>query len=264
MDSIKQAIDLARANEMGARVTGDRGPTISRAPRLKEATLDEAHLEQMRIVAHGVGTPHGRCYDMLRTQVLQEMDKNGWQFLAVTSPMSGCGKTVTTCNLAMSIARLPERNVLLVDLDMRKPMVCEYLGVKRQSGILSVLEERDTLSGSIIQTTVGPSDMLVLPGQVAGSRSSEWLASKTMVALLQALKRDFRSHIMIFDLPPMLIGDDVISILPRMDAVLLVAGVGATSVEDIKECQKHLKGSNLIRVVVNKVTDSSDDYYAYY
>ena len=71
----------------------------------------------------------GRYYDMLRTQVLQEMDKKSWQFLAVTSPTAACGKTVTACNLAMSIARLPERSVLLVDLDLRKPMVAEYLGV---------------------------------------------------------------------------------------------------------------------------------------
>ena len=52
---------------------------------------------------------------MLRTQVLQAMDHNGWQILAITSPTAGCGKSVTACNLAMSIARLPERSVLLVD-----------------------------------------------------------------------------------------------------------------------------------------------------
>jgi hypothetical protein len=62
----------------------------------------------------------------------------------------------------------------------------------------------------------------------------------------------------------MLVGDDVISILPRMDAVLLVAGIGSTSVADIKECQKHLRQSNVIRVVVNKVRDGMDDYYGYY
>ena len=90
------------------------------------------------------------------------------------------------------------------------------------------------------------------------------MASQTMGTLLQTIKRDFRSRIVIFDLPPLLIGDDVISILPRMDAVLLVAGVGTTSVSDIKESQKHLQHSNVLRVVLNKVTDTSDDYYGYY
>jgi Mrp family chromosome partitioning ATPase len=226
--------------------------------------LSEAHLEQNRIVAHGVGTPIGRYYDMLRTQVLQEMDKNSWQFLAVTSPTVACGKTVTACNLAMSIARLSERSVLLVDMDMRQPMVADYLGLESDSGILSVLAERRTLGSSLIEASIGPSKLLVLPGEVAATTSSEWMASQTMGTLLQTIKRDFRSRIVIFDLPPVLIGDDVISILPRMDAVLLVAGVGITSVADIKECQKHLQRSNVLRIVVNKVTDAADDYYAYY
>jgi protein-tyrosine kinase len=266
VDSIKQAIDLARATESGARAASV--PNLAR-PGVRDAQfqkvrLSEAHLEQARIVAHGVGAQNGRYYDMLRTQVLQEMDKHSWQFLAVTSPTVACGKTVTACNLAMSIARLPDRSVLLVDVDMRRPMVDDYLGLESDSGILSVLDERKTLGSSLIEASIGPSKLLVLPGEVAAVTSSEWMASQTMGTMLQTIKRDFRSRIVIFDLPPMLVGDDVISILPRMDAVLLVAAVGITSVADIKECQKHLRQSNVIRIVVNKVTDSVDDYYGYY
>jgi protein-tyrosine kinase len=85
-----------------------------------------------------------------------------------------------------------------------------------------------------------------------------------MTALLQGIKREFRSHTVIFDLPPMLLGDDVISILPRMDAVLLVTGVGSSSIADIKECQKHLERVPVVRVVVNKVSEKIDTYYGYY
>jgi len=268
VDSIKQALDLSRATQNGATRPGtggaDPAQAVRRASQPLEVALNETHLEQMRIVSHGVGTPYGRYYDMLRTQVLQEMDKGSWQFLAVTSPTVGCGKTVTACNLAMSIARLPERLVLLVDLDMRKPMVADYLGLRGEPGIISVLQERNTLVSALIEASIGPSKLLFLPGQVAGPTSSEWMASKAMTSLLQTLKRDFRSRIVIFDLPPMLIGDDVISVLPRMDAVLLVAGVGMTSLSDIKECQKHLQRSNVLRVVVNKVSEGMDDYHAYY
>jgi protein-tyrosine kinase len=268
LDSIKQAIELARASESGARaainVPLNAGRPGQREPQFREAKLSEAHLERTRIIAHGVGTQNGRYYDMLRTQVLQEMDKHSWQFLAVTSPTMGCGKTVTACNLATSIARLAERPVLLVDMDMRKPMVADYLGLETNSGILSVLQERYTLGSSLIEASVGPSKFLVLPGQAAASTSAEWMASQTMGTLLQTIKRDLRSRLVIFDLPPMLVGDDVLSVLPRMDAVLLVAGIGTTSLAEIKECQKHLRQSNVIRVVVNKVKDGMDDYYGYY
>jgi protein-tyrosine kinase len=272
VDSIKQAVELARAAEGVARpgagaVTGFReafrpGPHDA---QVRDVRLNAAHLENARIVAHGASNQHGRYYDMLRTQVLQEMDKKSWQFLAVTSPTAACGKTVTACNLAMSIARLPERSVLLVDLDLRRPMVADYLGVGGNSdGVLSVLEGRATLSSAILQASIGPNSFLVLPGSVSSSGSSEWMASQTMATLLQAIKRDFRSRIVIFDLPPMLLGDDVISILPRMDATLLVAGVGITSVSDIKECQKHLQRTPVLRVVVNKASDPVGSYHDYY
>jgi protein-tyrosine kinase len=267
VDTIRQAIDLARGAENGARATAavaHPAPQAPSASHFRELTLSQAHLERTRIVAHGVGTPHGCYYDMLRTEVVQEMDKHSWQFLAVTSPTTGCGKTVTACNLAMSVARLAERSVLLVDLDMRRPRVSEYLGFDSQAGIVSVLEQRSSLGSALVEASIGPSKLLVLPGEVAETTSSEWMASQTMGGLLQAIKRDFRSRIVIFDLPPMLIGADVIAILPRMDAVLLVAGVGATSVAEIKDCQKHLQSSKLVRVVLNKVTDKIDNHYGYY
>lgn len=271
MDSIKQAVDLARAAEGNLRQVAGPSASFAESSRLnprdtqiKEVRLDAAHLEATRIVAHGASSLHGRYYDMLRTQVLQEMDKKSWQFLAVTSPTAGCGKSVTACNLAVSIARLPERSVLLVDLDLRKPMVADYLGLGQNDGVLGVLEGRATLSSAILQASIGPNSLLVLPGSVPSSGSSEWMASQTMGTLLQSIKRDFRSRIVIFDLPPMLLGDDVISILPRMDAALLVAAVGSTSVADIKECQKHLQRTSVVRVVVNKATETAGSYYGYY
>lgn len=269
MDSIKQALELARAAELAPGRSPSTGIQENSArPRIngqiREMRLNSGHLEAARIVAHGGASEHGHYYDMLRTQVLQEMDKKSWQFLAVTSPTAACGKTVTACNLAMSIARLPERSVLLVDLDLRKPMVAGYLGLEPTDGVLGVLEGRTTLQAAVFQASIGPNSMLVLPGSVSTSGSSEWMASQTMGTLLQTIKRDFRSHIVIFDLPPMLAGDDVISILPRMDAALLVAGIGSTSVSDIKECQKHLQRTPVVRVVVNKATETAGSYYNHY
>lgn len=271
MDSIKQAVELARAAESTQR--RDAGGLIGfsegarqGAPdtQMTDVRLNAAHLEASRIVAHGSSSQHGRYYDMLRTQVLQEMDKKSWQFLAVTSPTAGCGKTVTACNLAMSIARLPERSVLLVDLDLRKPMVANYLGLGSRGGVLSVLEGRSTVSSAILQASIGPNSFLVLPGSESCAGSSEWMASQIMATVLQTIKKDFRSRVVIFDLPPMLLGDDVISILPRMDAALLIAGVGSTSVSDIKECQKHLQRTPVVRVVVNKATETAGSYDSYY
>src|SRR5207237_3767040 len=115
------------------------------------------------------------------------MDDNGWQFLAVTSATAGCGKTVTACNLALSISRLAERSVLLVDMDMQKPKVAEYLGFKSNEGLLSVLAGEASLSSVLVEASIGRSKLLVLPGEVGKWGSSEWMASQTMATLLQTL-----------------------------------------------------------------------------
>jgi protein-tyrosine kinase len=264
MDSIRQALEMAKGPNR--RVASARDDATLDDPidaEIGSFSLDAAHLESTRIVAHGGGDAQGRSYDMLRTQVLQEMDDNGWQFLAVTSATPGCGKSVTSCNLAMSISRLTDRSVVLVDMDLMKPRVREYLGLPNGNGLLSILAGRATLSDVMVQVAFGPSKLLVIPGEVCKSGSSEWMASQQMTGLLRSIKRDFKSSIVIFDMPPMLLGDDVITILPQMDAVLLVAGVGNTSVADIRQCHKHLQTTPVVRVVVNRVTEAVDSYYGY-
>jgi capsular exopolysaccharide synthesis family protein len=193
------------------------------------------------------------------------MDKGGWQLLAITSPTPGCGKTVTACNLALSIARLPERSVLLVDLDMRKPKVTNYLGIKRDFGLLSVLQGRQTLSDAIVQVGIEREQFLVLPGEQT-KNSSEWMASPTMGTLLETIKREFRSRIIILDLPPILAGDDVLSIVPHLQSVLLVAEAGRSSVAEIKQTAKLLKGKPIVRLVLNKIAEpeATDRYHEYY
>jgi protein-tyrosine kinase len=275
MDQFKQAVNLARgaiplAPSADQSSLGDQSLRIDsggflQEARIKNVPLKAAHLESMRIVSHNKDDLRARSFDMLRTQVLQSMDNGGWQFLAVTSPTAGCGKTVTACNLALSIARLPERSVLLVDLDMRKPKVTSYLGIKRDFGLLSVLQGRQNLSDAIVQVGIEREQLLVLPGEQTNA-SSEWMASPTMATLLQTIKREFRSRIVILDLPPILGGDDVLSILPQLQSVLLVAGAGDSLVSEIKKCTKYLKATPVVRVVVNKTTEREPTapYHTYY
>src|SRR5262245_26272963 len=122
MDQIRQAIDRAKQTgpllkeakpSAGAPVHRIAGAGMVLAP---EVALSAAHLESNRVIAHDIADPRARSFDMLRTQVLQPMDMKSWQLLAVTSPTPGCGKTVVALNLALSIARQPDRQVLLVDM----------------------------------------------------------------------------------------------------------------------------------------------------
>ena len=69
------------------------------------------------------------------------------------------------------------------------------------------------------------------------------------------------SHTVILDMPPMLVSDEVITLLPRIDCVLLVAAVGTTTPAEIAECNRHLQAAEVVRLVVNKVPGTGNRYY---
>src|SRR5262245_17803865 len=187
MEHIRKAVERAQdpANDPFPDPAGqqaDYRPRISQATGI-DVTLDAAHLESKRIIAHDVADPRSRSFDMLRTQVLQSMDMKSWQFLGATSATEGCGKSVVSVNLALSIARQPERSVLLVDLDLQKPQVGSYLGIGNERGLLSVLNGRATLQNALVRARIKGREIVVLPCEAPTLNSSEWIASRAMRAL---------------------------------------------------------------------------------
>ena len=273
MDQIRQALDRAKQTGPGVLTQHDRAAGSAQLHRVPgvgmplapEIVLNLPHLEAHRIIAYDIEDPRSRSFDMLRTQMLQPMDLKSWHLLGVTSPTQGCGKTVVSINLALSIARQPDRQVLLVDMDLQKPKVATYLGIRAQEGLLSVLEGRSPLSNAIIPARIRNHQLMVLPCEEATPRSSEWMASRQMSTVLQDIKRMFPGWTVILDFPPILAGDDFITILPQIDSVLFVVGAGVTTKSEIKDCNKHLDTASVIRVVVNKALDAATmHYYARY
>ena len=279
MDHIRQALERARALNSGVGQQRDyTAPALSPQQQVssgysrdsaingqrQDIALDAIHLKSMRIIAHDERDSRAKSFDMLRTQVLQSMDQENWKVLGITSPTPGCGKSVTAVNLALSIARQRERSALLVDLDLLNPQVANCLGIDDVNSVESVLDGRTRLSTAIVPARIGGSRILVLPAEPTPSDSSAWMASRELSTMLQDIKRDYRTHTVIVDLPPLLSSDDSIAILPHLDCVLLVVAVGTTTVAEIEECNRHLRKTEVVRFVLNKVPKLKTGYYPYY
>jgi len=274
MENIRQAVERARASQTAAKPQASPTPAAPRArvesngtvrnpptPRIGEIELGIGHLLANRIFSYDGGDQRSRPFDMLRTQVLQAMQLNGWKVLGITSPTAACGKTMTAVNLAFSIARQHDQAVVLMDLDLQKPRVAACLGLKpADGGVLDILRGQTTLRSALTAARAGNQKIMVLPTR-ATRESSELMGSRGMRGLLQDVRRDYQSHIVILDLPPILSSDDVIALLPQIDCVMLVAAVGISKVSEVEECNRHLQSSHLIRLVVNKATDASSNYY---
>lgn len=272
MENIRRAVERAK----GPRIEGGRTlplqpgtgvgavePSVNRVGfPFRQVGLDAAYLQANRVIAHGVTNPLSRPFDMLRTQVTQAMEEKGSKILAITSPTPGCGKTLIAANLALSIARHPEKSILLVDLDLRKPRVATSFGLPSRPGLLDVLDGTMRLNDAISEACIGNQRMLVLPTDPTHG-SSDIMASRIMAGLFQDLRREFVNTTIIVDLPPILASDDVIAVLPQIDCILLVTAVGVTKVADIDESSKHLRSTDVVRVVVNKTAEPTSSYYYY-
>ncbi len=221
--------------------------------------LDQRHLEKNRIVAHIKNNPITGVFDTLRTQVLQKMEENNWRTLAIVSPTPGSGKTLTSINLAISIAQQPHKTAMLVDFDLRRPRVANYLGLHTEKSLNEFLSGKAELSEVMVNP--GIPRLVVLPTQRPVNRSAETLSSSMVANLIKSVKERYKSRVVIFDLPPMLNSDDAMVVLPQIDCILLVVASGMSTETEIEETLHHLPQENLLGVILNKSDTESKGYY---
>lgn len=223
-------------------------------------TLDPLTLNANRIRGIQSSEPGEAAYKMLRTRVLHRMRSNGWHKLAVTSPRANAGKTLTSINLAISLAHEPNQQVILVDLDLRKPMVGGYLGLGAKYGVADHIGNGIPIEQLLLKPT-NMRRLYVIPGGKRTEHSSELLASAQMGVLTQTLVSTSASTIVIFDLPPLLEADDMLTFMPQVDSVLFVVAQGETQRADLERSNELFKDLNLLGTVLNKSDDEAPSEY---
>ncbi|HEU0118088.1 MAG TPA: CpsD/CapB family tyrosine-protein kinase [Alphaproteobacteria bacterium] len=261
MDRLEKALEKARQlreSELATQPTG-AGQTVASANRAttgytrplnsEPMTVGEAQLERHRVLAHHTRNPEADIFRILRTQILQIMNKSGYRTLAITSPNYGDGKTTIALNLGMSIALDLKQTVLLVDLDLRKPNLHEFLGLERTRGLSDHLLDNVPLSDCL--TRLSFDRLSILPAGRPLDNSSEVLGSPKMAALANELKTRYPDRMIIYDMPPVLAQDDPIAFLPHVEATLMVVYDGVTRVNDLKQCLNVLSNANIIGTVLN-------------
>lgn len=221
--------------------------------------LRAEHLERNRIVAYNKNSNMSWTFDLLRTQVLQTMEENGWRTLAITSPTPEAGKTVLAINLAMSIAHHTTKTALLVDFDLRRPRVGACLDLPMEKSLNELLAGEARLEDVLVNPTLPR--FVVLPTREPIPLSTEVLSSPQVSELIGDLRERYDSRIIIFDLPPLLSSDDAITVLPKFDCVLLVVANGMNSKKEIEDSLYHLANANLIGTVLNKAELQTRTYY---
>jgi len=262
MDRISKAIEKARqqrAKNAGKAPATNEVSNISYT-KTKTVLLDTEVLKGNGIITDDDQDEYMHAYKVLRTRIWQKMKDKGWSSLAVTSCNPGEGKTITSINLALSLAMMKaNHSVLLVDMDLRRPSIKKYLGLNVTTGMSDYLVNGVPLAETLVNPGIGR--FVILPGNKPVYNSSEILSSARMEHLVQDFKTRYPSRLVIFDLPPLLAADDVLVFMPYVDAVLLVIEDGKTSTDDLKQVKNVLGMDKLIGTVLNKSRDVISRYY---
>ena len=269
MERIREAVKLAKLKRETAVQNGTAVGTTQRAPAdggqhhadVRVLKTSPVLLDTHRIIAAKSGSPEVATFDMLRTKVLQEMDRRNWQVMVVTSPTPGCGKTVTAINLALSMARQSERHVFLVDLDLRKPRVLNYLGVNPEYDLLNVIRGEVHLEEAVFQIDIASSQLAIIGNKLTSSSPVEVIASRQMNEIMKQLRSFVPKPIIIVDMPPVLGSDDVLAFLPQADCCILAVAEGSSTLREIESSEKLLASTNVLGCVLTKSTEKLLDYY---
>ena len=183
--------------------------------------------------------------------------------IMVTSALPGDGKTFTSVNLALSIARERDVSVLLIDADTPKPHVSELFGLQDQRGLLDALsDEAETVEPLIAPTSIA--GLSILPAGTRLENSSELLASIRMRTLLQSLFTHQPRRLVLIDSPPLLITAEGRALIPSAGQIVLVVRAGQTPPQAVKDAVALFGEDHAGGVVVNAAAHSLNNrYYGY-
>jgi Mrp family chromosome partitioning ATPase len=216
-------------------------------------------LEDSRIVDPALPTPASAAFRMLRTQVLQRMDANGWRTLAIFGATANDGKTTTAINLAVNLANDQRHSVLLVDFDLRQPALAARLQLAPEFGVDDALTGAARIEDCLYHPE-GMDRLVILPARRPLPNSSEILAGPRCREIVGELRARYPNRIVVFDLPPVLQADDALAFAPLVECGLVVAAESLTRRNDLVRTVSLLSKTPLLGTVLNRAASATHGY----
>ena len=210
MERIKQALERARQERQHSDLdyadqekfrnpTAEPVRTTNFAPTRKfEMTSEE--LRDNRIISVSDTDPSASQYRLIRSQIQQRFPMGNSHTIGITSANSGAGKTLTSINLAICMTAEIRSEVLLIDSDLRRPFLHQYVGAEQGIGLVDVLHGKAAVAEALGE--LGLSGLTLLLGGAPTIRASELLNSPNMISLMEGLKKEnFRITLFLICLP---------------------------------------------------------------
>ena len=234
----------------------------------KWETLEEEEGQNIesRLVTHfDPKSPISESYRTLRTNLAYTRVDNKMKTILITSAGPKEGKSTTVSNLAITIAQLGSK-VVLVDSDLRRPVVHAIFGMEKEDGLTDHIMGNVTYEKTLKKSLL-PNLSIVTSGTLPPN-PSELLGSQAMEEFIERLKADF--DIVLFDSPPVIAVTDAAILCSKIDGAFLVVSAGTTNRDAILRAKRLLENvqAQVLGAVLNSVdiggAYGSSHYYYYY
>jgi len=219
------------------------------------------------VTANNKNTPASEQYRKLKSSIVRlaqlgRFDKS----LMVTSAIGGEGKTLTSINLAITLAQEFDHTVLLVEADIRRPTIMKYMGLEAPVGLTDCVLDGVDVGEVLVKVGIGK--LSVLPAGRTVPNPVELFSSNRMQNLLIEIKNRYPDRYVIVDTTPLLPFAEPQFIANVVGGVLFVVREGYTPMDKVSKALGLVKNHNLIGVVCNGVSQIHSGgrygYYGYY
>lgn len=208
--------------------------------------------------------PESEAYRTLRTNIQFSSVDKPIKALMVTSSSPSEGKSTTAANLAVVLAQTSQR-VIIVDTDLRRPVLHKVFGVPNNTGLTTALLAGEAVDLDLQLQSTEIDTLKVLTSGPIPPNPSELLGSHKMAMLVASLSD--HADIVIFDSPPVLAVTDAAVLSSQVDGVLVVVDAGKTKEQALANAVAELQkaNANVLGIALNRLdTRRGYNYYYYY
>ncbi len=261
-DDVERLSRLPTLAVVPAFVSLNGQPKKSKLLRMKARNGDESRVE---LVSHTLPKSQmSEAFRALRTSLLLSRADHPPQVILVTSALPREGKTTAAANLAVTLAQLGDRTVI-IDADLRKPGVARALGLTdvKTEGLSSYLAGVSNLE-LVVTPHPAITNLSAITTGVIPPNPADLLSSHRLADAIAELRKLYK--FIVIDSPPIMAATDAVIISVKADGVVLVVRSGETPKEAFSRTRELLASvkCQLLGVVLNAVDSRAPDYYYSY
>ena len=217
---------------------------------------------ESRMVGFDARAREARPFTLLRSQILDRWRNENCKIIGFTSATPAAGKSFVVSNLALSLAMLPDIQVIVFDFDLRRGSLAQNLQIESSPGIDHYLTG-EAIDLAQIGRRIGDQQLVVFPCSPVTDHSAPLVANEAFAALIECARRQPDNVIILCDLPPTFADDDAKLICEKLDGYVLVCEDGITTRKQLLTSIAFMEPAKLVGTVLNRAMNNFDDRYGY-